>query len=318
MSSQLVLMNGVLRSVVKPVINYMSFHPAKVSSRRPLLCGAASLLPVPGHTRVTTVDFGPFKGEWIDASRGDEDATAPRVLLYLHGGGYLAGSPITHRNITIRLARLSRCRVLAINYRKSPEYPFPYPLEDALLAYQWLLDQGYQGHDIALAGDSAGGNLTLSLLLTLRDNRMPRPIAAACLSPWTDLTGSGESMRFNRDKDPMIPAKRVPKAARLYANGIPLDDPRISPLHNDLHDLPPLLLHVGDSEVLLSDSTRFAAKARDYGVQVELKIWRNAPHVFQLFAGFVPQSNYAIREIARFMRDAWGDLPDYTPELVLA
>jgi acetyl esterase/lipase len=308
MSKQLVMVNGALRALVKPVIGYMSFNPGKVKVRRPLLCSVAKFIPVPGQTQLTPIDFGPFKGEWIDTLRTNEEQKQ-RVILYLHGGGYLAGSHVTHRNITSRLARWGRCRVLAINYRKSPEYPFPYPIDDAVRAYEWLLEQGYSTDQIAVAGDSAGGNLTLSLLLALRDRHWPTPAAGVCLSPWTDLTCSGESMRFNRTRDPMIPAWRIPTAAKLYANGMPLDEPRISPLFANLAGLPPLLIHVGDNEVLLSDSTRFAAKARDEGVAVDLKVWPNAPHVFQIFAGIVPQSNHSLREISHFVRSVWGDRP---------
>ncbi len=310
MSSQLMLMNTILRSVVKPVISYMSFHPKKIKQRRPLLCGVSSFLPLPSHFKITPVDFGAFNGEWVD-SENNADHTRERVLLYLHGGGYIAGSPTTHRNITTRLNRYGQCRVLAINYRKSPDYPYPYPLEDALTAYQWLLDEGYKPENIVFAGDSAGGNLTLSTLLAIRDQKKPLPAGAACLSPWTDLTGSGESMRYNRKLDPMIPARRVKTAARLHANGMPLDDPRLSPLHANLQGLPPLLIHVGDNEVLLSDSVRFAQKAKDHGVDVELKVWQNAPHVFQLFAGAVPQSNAALKEIGAFFRLLWGERFDH-------
>ena len=308
MSSQLVMLNGVLRTVVKPVIQYMSFHPKKITRRRPLLCGAASFLPVPKHITFEAVNLGKFSAEWIHSEK-NEAHTHRKVVLYLHGGAYIAGSPITHRNLTMRLARYAQCRVFAINYRKAPDYPYPYALEDALHAYQWLLDQGILPEDIIVAGDSAGGNLTLVTLLAIRDKKLPMPAAGVCLSPWTDLSCKGDSIRFNRAIDPMIPSRRVKHAAKLHANGMLLDDPRISPLHADLHDLPPLLIHVGDNEVLLSDSTRFASKAKASGVSVELKVWRNAPHVFQLFAGFVPQSTQALREVGHFMQRVRNESP---------
>lgn len=308
MSSQLVMVNGVLRTVVKPVIQYMSMHPKKISRRRPLLCGAAALLPVPKHVSIEPQKLGQFHGEWIHSEK-NADHTKEKVVLYLHGGGYVACSPITHRNLTTRLARYGQCRVFAINYRKSPEYPYPYALEDALHAYQWLLEQGIDPGNIVLGGDSAGGNLTLVTLLAIRDKKLPMPAGGVCLSPWTDLTVKGDSIRFNRQMDPMIPSRRVKHAARLHANGMPLDDPRLSPIFADLEGLPSLLIHVGDNEVLLSDSTRFAAKAKDSGVDVELKVWRNAPHVFQLFAGLVPQSNQSLREIGHFVQRARGETP---------
>jgi len=301
MTAQQTAVNSVLRGVVKPFLAFTSFHPDKLHKRRPLVCGAASLLPVPGNVRINRFSLGQFWAEWVDALNNDPSAN-DRVLLYLHGGGYLACSPITHRNITMRLARYAGCRVLAINYRKAPHYPYPYALEDSLLAYQWLLEQGYSADKIMLAGDSAGGHLTLATLLAIRDRGLPRPAAGVCLSPWTDLSCSGDSMRGNRKRDPMLPARRIRHAARHFANGMPLNDPRVSPLFAELHDLPPLMIHVGDSEVLLNDSTRLTDKARSHGVDVTLRVWKESPHVFQLFAGVMPQATLSLKEIGAFMR----------------
>lgn len=305
MTVQLALVNSALRTLVKPFLSVTSFHPDKIRQRRPLLVGIALLVPLPRHIRISKVQIGPFRAEWVDDLKGQPEYQE-RVLLYLHGGGYIAGSPATHRNITTRLARLAKCRVLAIDYRKAPQYPYPYALEDSLLAYRWLLDQGYRPDRIMLGGDSAGGHLTLATLQGIRDLSLPKPAGALCLSPWTDLSCRSESMRSNAAKDPMIPARRVGDAARHFANGMPLDDRRISPLYAEFHQLPPLLVHVGDGEVLLNDSTRLADKAKAQGVDVTLRIWKDAPHVFQLFAGLVPQSNWALKELATFMRQQMG------------
>lgn len=308
MSSQLVMVNGVLRSVVKPIIQYMSFHPKKINQRRPLLCGAASLLPIPDSISIEQQSLGQFNAEWIVSSK-NEAHTNNKVVLYLHGGGYLACSPVTHRNLTTRLSRYAQSRIFAVNYRKAPEYPYPYALNDAIHAYEFLLNQGIAPDDIVIAGDSAGGNLTLVTLLEIRDRNLPLPAGGVCMSPWTDLDCKGDSIQFNKSKDPMIPSRRVTTAGKLHANGMPLNDPRLSPLYADLDGLPPLLIHVGDSEVLLSDSTRFASKAKSSGVAVELKVWRDAPHVFQLFAGLVPQSTQALREVGHFIQRVRGDTP---------
>ena len=301
MTAQLAVVNSVLRTVVKPFLSFTSFHPDKIHKRRPLLCGMAALLPVPRNIRISRITLGPIWAEWVDALKNEADAN-DRVLLYLHGGGYIAGSPITHRNITMRLARYANCRVLAINYRKAPHYPYPYALEDSIQAYQWLMQEGYTPDRIMVAGDSAGGHLTMATLLAIRDKGLPNPAGAVCLSPWTDLTCRSESMRQNAGKDTIIPARRVRHAAKHFANGMPLDDARLSPLYADLNGLPPLMIHVGDGEVLLHDSTRLAEKAANQGVDVTLRVWKNAPHVFQLFAGVVPQSNWSLKEIAHFMR----------------
>lgn len=313
MSSQLMLVNRLLKATVKPALHFISFDENKIAERRGLLCALASLVPLPAHTVVEPFRLGAFGAEWVHSEKHAE-VSKDRVLLYLHGGGYLVGSPITHRNITARLARYGRCRVLAINYRKSPQYPFPYALEDAVTAYRYLLAEGYAAERITIAGDSAGGNLTFLTTIALRDRGLPLPAGIIGISPWTDLSASGESFFSHRSRDPMIPARRIQHAARLHANGIPLDSPRLSPVFAELHGLPPLLVHVGESEVLLSDSLRFVDRARNFGVNAHIKIWKNAPHVFQIFAGIVPQSKQSLREIAHFMRHCWGDLSQSTSE----
>lgn len=318
MTAQLAAVNSVLRTFVKPFLSFTSFDADKIHTRRDLINNMAGLMPLPANVRVSRMSMGPIWAEWIDALRNESDANE-RVLLYLHGGGYIACSPVTHRNITMRLARYAGCRVLAINYRKAPQYPYPYALEDSLMAYNWLLEAGYSADRIMLAGDSAGGHLTLATLLSIRDRGLPRPGGAVCLSPWTDMTCRSESMRNNASRDTMIPAHRVRQAARHFANGMPLFDTRMSPLYAELHDLPPLLIHVGDGEVLLHDSTRLAEKAAAQGVDVTLRVWKDAPHVFQMFAGVVPQSTRSLKEIGLFMRERMGagTLPDMAP-LVLA
>lgn len=306
MSSQLLLVNQLLRATVKPVLHLISFDADKIAERRGLLCSLARLIPVPGPYEIKPFRLGAFGAEWVDIPQAPEMAK-DRVLLYLHGGGYVVGSPITHRNITTRLARYGRCRVLAINYRKSPQYPFPYALEDAVVAYRHLLAEGYDSKNITIAGDSAGGNLTFLTTLALRDRGVPLPAGIIGISPWTDLSSSGDSMHTHRGRDPMIPARRIRHAAKLHSNGIALDSPQLSPVFADLQGLPPILVHVGESEVLLSDSLRIIDRARNHGVTAHLKVWKNAPHVFQLFAGIVPQSKQSLREIAHFMRQCWGD-----------
>ncbi len=306
MSSQLMLVNRILKSTVKPALHFISFDENKIAERRGLLCALASLIPLPRDIEIHPFKLGAFGAEWVDAQSDVSDAQS-RVLLYLHGGAYLVGSPITHRNITTRLAKYGGCRVLAINYRKSPQYPFPYALEDAVSAYRYLLAEGYAPEHITIAGDSAGGNLTFLTTLALRDRGLPLPAGIIGISPWTDLSSSGDSMLSHRGLDPMLPARRIRHAAKLHANGIALDSPMLSPVFAELHGLPPILVHVGGSEVLLSDSLRFVDRARNYGVSAHLKVWKNAPHVFQLFAGFVPQSKQSLREIGNFMRQCWGD-----------
>ncbi|MFN3714312.1 MAG: alpha/beta hydrolase [Alcanivoracaceae bacterium] len=300
MSAQLFLLNGMLRIAVKPAARYLAVRADKVHQYRPMVCRAAGLLAMPDHIHIEPLDADSFQGEWLHSLRAVK--VDERVVLYIPGGAFSIGSPITHRGITARLAHFTGCRVLAVNYSKAPEHPYPAALHDVLNAYQWLLDQGVPSNNVVIAGDSSGGNLTLATLQALRDANSPLPAAGICLSPWADLAGNGVSMRFNRRHDAMVPYRHIKDAARKYAGQIPLDDARVSPLYGNFSGLPPLLIHAGDKELLFSDATRLASRARRAGVNVDMKIWRNAPHAFQLFAGLVPQSNHSLRQISSWIQ----------------
>lgn len=249
------------------------------------------------------VRAGGVDAEWIAAPAARPD----RALLYLHGGGYALGSVASHRDLIGRLSAASGCRALGLDYRRSPEAPFPAPVEDAAAAYRWLLDQGIEPGHIALAGDSAGGGLTAATLVALRDAGTPLPAAAAMLSPWTDLEATGESYSSRAELDPMVQRPLVLSMCETYLAGTGNPrDPLAAPLHADLAGLPPLLIHVGDHETLLDDSTRFAEKARAAGVDVTLEIWDEMIHVFQLFAAELPEARRAIDEIGVFLRKHLG------------
>lgn len=303
MSKELMLMNGLLRVVAKPSAHYMALNAHRIEHHRRAMCRAAGLLPVSEHVRIAPQQIRHFSAEWVTPRANLQDRSA-RTILYIPGGAFSLMSPVTHRGITSRLAHYADSHVLAINYRKTPEHPYPCALEDALDAYLWLLNQGIPANQITIAGDSAGGNLTLALLQLLRQQKLPLPTAAACFSPWTDLSGSGASMRFNRQRDAMVPHQYVRDGAMAYANGLNLQDPRVSPLFGDFSGLPPLLIHAGNNEMLMSDATRLASRARTAGVDVELKIWRNAPHAFQLFANLIPQARQSLKSTATFFNHA--------------
>ena len=222
------------------------------------------------------------------------------TIVYLHGGAFVAGSPRTHRAITRRLAHLCAARVVVPDYRLAPEHCYPHGLDDTFAVYRGLLDDTPGGR-IALAGDSAGGNLVLALLLRARDDAVPMPAAAMMISPWTDLTGSGESVRSLARVDAMLPAERLAATAELYAAGADLTDPLLSPLFGDFRGLPPMLVHVGTSEILLDDARRLVARAHAVGVDAQLRLWRGLPHVFHAFADHLPAACVAIDEIALFL-----------------
>ncbi|MDC0668816.1 alpha/beta hydrolase [Nannocystis radixulma] len=260
--------------------------------------GAAEARLPPGIYREAT-RAGDVPGEWIHAA----GARADKVLLYLHGGGYVAGSPATHRALTAALSREARVRVLALDYRLAPEHPYPAALDDALSAYTWLLNQGFSARSIAVGGDSAGGGLTAATLVRLRDTPGARlPAAAFMLSPWADLAGTGESVRTRAALDPMIGGD-IAAFGRYYVGpaGDP-HDPLISPIHADMRGLPPLLIQVGTREVLHDDAIRLAERVRAGQGKVELEVWDDMIHVFQVFPSLLPEARRAIRRIGQFLQ----------------
>jgi acetyl esterase/lipase len=223
------------------------------------------------------------------------------VLLYLHGGGYFGCSAESHRPITAFFA-LEGFRVFAPDYRLAPENRFPAAVEDAVASYRAILAAGYPSQSIVVAGESAGGGLTLSLMLALRSADVPLPAAAALFSPWTDLAATGDSIRTNTDRCAMFSGSDVAASARYYLGDTDPRNPLASPLYADLAGLPPLLIHVGADEVLRDDSTRLAERARAAGVPVQLKIWPVVPHAWQLAPHRIPEARQSLRESAAFLR----------------
>jgi epsilon-lactone hydrolase len=243
------------------------------------------------------INDGGVDGEWIAPA----DAPPDKAILYFHGGGFRVGSVASHRGLIAQIADTSGCRVLAINYRLAPEHRFPAALDDVLAAYGWMLEQGLQPSNVAFAGDSAGGNLALSAMLSLRDRGLPLPAAALLMSPWTDLAATGASYVSRAEADPIHQRPMILALAKNYLGQGDPRDPLVSPLYADLNGLPPLLIQVGNRETVLDDSTMFAEKARSAGVDTELQIWDGMIHVFQMFSE-IPEAHQAIAETAGFLR----------------
>jgi len=225
------------------------------------------------------------------------------VILYLHGGGYVLGGCATHRNLAARLALAADARVIVPEYRLAPEHPFPIAVEDAAAVYEALLESGIFPSRLAVAGDSAGGGLAAALLLSLRDSRRPLPALAVLISPWSDLSLSGDSYRTRADLDPIDRVLPLRRMAQCYLGKH--SDPKAplaSPIFGDLSGLPPMLVQVGDHEVLLDDATRLAQKARGALVDVELKIWPEMWHGWHLAAPALPEANEAISQAGAYVR----------------
>jgi epsilon-lactone hydrolase len=279
-------------------VNNQETVAAPLESQRQEWEAAVAATNLQLHAVVNPVDLDGVYGEWVTVGDSDEAG----VLLFLHGGGYNAGSCKTHRALATHLARAARTRVLLIDYRLAPEHPCPAAIDDAAHAYRWLLQQGSAPQQIVLGGDSAGGGLALAALIAIRDSGTEVPAAAFLLSPWLDLALSGESMRTRAQLDPLTAYNDLHKAATLYLGDLEPYDPRASPLYADLHQLPALLIHVGDHEVLRSDATRLAEKAKAAGVPVQLEIWDAMWHVWHAWADELPEARAAMVQIGAFVR----------------
>lgn len=278
---------------------------APLEQYRALMKRGDRLLRPPRNIEVQPVLAGDVPAEWLIPPESSPES----VILYLHGGAWTLGWTNIHRRMVGHLCLAAGCRALAVDYRLAPEHPFPAALEDCLGAYRWLLKGVSLPRNLVIAGDSAGGNLTLATLLSLRDAGDPLPTAAVCLSPATDLEGTGES--FWTKRDPVQTPGFVLAMVRHYANGLDLRTPLVSPHYADLRGLPPLLIHAGGDEMLLSDATRLADKARAAGVEVNLEVWPRMWHVWHLLAPSLPEARQAIDAICAFVR---GRLAPGKPE----
>ena len=253
---------------------------------------------VPADVTLTPVSADGVPAEWLVAP----GARADRVVLYLHGGGYVIGSITSHRYLMQNVSRHSGARTLGLDYRLAPEHPFPAAIEDATKAYRWLLAQGIQPGRIAIAGDSAGGGLTMATLLSLRDQGVPLPAAGVLISPWADLTGSAGAVTSRAASDPMVKGDGLFSLAGKYLNGADAKNPLASPVFADLTGLPPLLIHVGGREILYDDSITLAANARKANVPVALVDEAELFHVWHAFAPMLDEGQRAVEQIGGWLQ----------------
>ena len=260
---------------------------------------AEKVFPTPPEVKVERVSAPAAPAEWLRPP----GAVAGRVVLYLHGGGYVIGSPRSHRHLAAAIASAAAASALLLDYRLAPEHPYPAAVDDATAAYRWLLDQGIAPEHVVIAGDSAGGGLTVATLLALREARVPLPAGGVCISPWVDLTCSGESYRTKAGVDPIVQQAGVAEMAQAYLGTASPRTPLASPLFADLRGLPPLLIHVGSDEVLLDDAVQLAARAKAAGVETTIEVWERMIHVWHWFLPMLDEAHAAVDTIGRFTRD---------------
>ncbi len=294
-------MSSISSMLVRPFIRFsvkFLFRPSVSINTQRFVLDLASNLPLPKSVTKQNVQIDGLPCEWIE----DESQANNGVILYLHGGGYNIGSCASYRLFAATLSRACATPVLLVDYRLAPEHKFPAPIDDAIVAYEWLLDEGYSAEEILIAGDSAGGGLALATAMVLRDEDYALPGGCICLSPWADLQQTGDSMKSRAKQDPMLSKSILQRWADNY---IDLDDnpanPLISPINGDYEALPPLFIQVGDDEVLLSDAQRITTASRAAGVPTELEIWPRMWHDWQQLAIILPEAKEAIKQIATFV-----------------
>ncbi len=289
-------MQAIIKTL-RPLKDFIRESP--VETIRKVLENMGKMTIVPNDVNCEPVDAGGVPAEWITTPNVNHD----QVMIYLHGGGFVAGSIATHRDLIQRISRVAKIRMLAIDYRLAPEHPFPAGIHDSIVVYQWLItNEKIDPNNVIIGGDSAGGCITLSTLVSLIEKGIPLPAAAVCISPATDLTWTGDSMTTKVDIDPYLSPEYLQLMSKLYLGEIDPKDYLASPLYADLNGLPPLFIQVGTSEMLLDDSTRFAERAKKAGVDVTLDVWEDMFHVFAGVGGFTPESREAIEKIGNFIQ----------------
>jgi acetyl esterase/lipase len=279
-------------------LNLFDMDSLAVAKVRKRLDFFAGMVPTARGVQVKKDSVAGLYAEWLTPAGAPED----KLLLYWHGGAYVIGSCKSHRPFVSHIARQAGIRALLPEYRLAPEHPFPAAVEDSVNVYRALLRQGYEPANIIVGGDSAGGGLAVAMLLSLREAGDPLPGAMILLSPWLDLSGQGDSMITRAGRDPWFHAQHLAAITRYYCDEGELTNALASPVFADAAGLPQSLIQVGDDELLLSDSERFAENIRAGGGQVEIDVWPHMWHVWQMFIGLMPESRRAVEKLGTYIR----------------
>ena len=289
-------MNTELQNLLALLASQAETKTLPIAERRRIDDQAGDQFPLPTGLVVEPISTANVKGEWVKA----QGVRADSVLLYLHGGAYIFCSPRSHRHLVAAISEATNSAAFALDYRLAPEHPFPAAVEDSVSTYRWLLDQGFAPNRITIAGDSAGGGLTIATMLSLRDAGLPLPAAGICISPWVDLTLAGASYTANAEA--IATRDRLAGYAELYMNELDPRHPLASPIFGNLTDLPPLLIQVGAAEPFYDDSIALDAIAKASGVETNLEIWPEMIHVWHYFYPMLTEGRQAITRIGEFVK----------------
>ncbi len=287
-----------IQAVRDLIASFPDTESLSVQELRAVYEGMGQSFPLPADLIVEPIVVNGINAEWVRAA----DASHETVVLYLHGGGYIIGSPTSHRHLIAAISQAAGASVLALDYRLAPEHAFPVAVEDATAAYRWLLEQGIAARQMVIAGDSAGGGLTVATLTALRDEGVQLPAGGVCISPWVDLSNSAESFITKAETDPICTADMLNGMAQGYLQGQDAKTPLASPLYAELQGLPPVLIQVGTEEVLLDDSIHLERRLKEAGVKVTLEVCDEMIHVWQFFHPMLKEGREAINRIGEFFK----------------
>ncbi|MGH7786644.1 MAG: alpha/beta hydrolase [Candidatus Binatia bacterium] len=285
-------------AAIRAMLAQLPMGPSLVEMRETYDAFGA-LFPTPSDVTLRAEQAHGVAAEWTSTP----DASRERVILYLHGGGYAIGSLLSHRHLVAQLGRTAGAQTLALDYRLAPEHPFPAAVDDALAGYRFLLEAGFAASCIAIAGDSAGGGLTVAALVAAREAGLPQPACGVCISPWVDLEVSGASMTTKATEDPIVQREPLLQMAASYLGGAHARSPFAAPLHADLRNLAPLLIQVGSAEALLDDAVRLAAAAGAQEVDARLEVWPEMIHVWHFFHPVLGEGRRALNTAGAYIRD---------------
>ena len=296
---QAALMNW--KAAFSDLAPHLRGEPSKVSieaARQAYVRFLATNQP-PKDVVIKEVKMGSVPGTWVAPVHSD----SKRVMFYLHGGGYFSGSPAGYHGIAGQFAKRLQANVFMPDYRLAPEHPYPTPINDAFEAYRWLLEQGHDPGSIVFSGDSAGGAMVVSLMVAARNAGLPMPAGGVAISPWANLEHTGASMRNRDGIDPIVSKEALDLIARRFLNGALANNPEASPVFADVRGLPPILVQIGENEVMLSDAIRLATHLAENRVRTSLEVWPNMFHVWPIFADILPEGEQALVSAVRFLED---------------